>query len=155
MVDNDMRFILAFLLALSPFFLSQSHADASDISAATRSVVRVVVYSSAEGQRTIVSIGSGVVVAPDKIVTNAHVVEQARLDERGWLPSERQQRKDAHFAGHPAQLPCRLSMECLTQLAGTICSPFHAPLFKYRRPKRARSRAVVLNPLATFSLPPG
>lgn len=76
-----MRFILALLLALSPFFLSQSHADASDISAATRSVVRVVVYSSAEGQRTIVSIGSGVVVAPDKIVTNAHVVEQARLDE--------------------------------------------------------------------------
>ena len=76
-----MRFILALLLALLPFFLSQSHADASDISAATRSVVRVVVYSSAEGQRTIVSIGSGVVVAPDKIVTNAHVVEQARLDE--------------------------------------------------------------------------
>lgn len=86
-----MRFILALLLALSPFFLSQSHADASDISAATRSVVRVVVYSSAEGQRTIVSIGSGVVVAPDKIVTNAHVVEQARLDESVTLvvvPSE-------------------------------------------------------------------
>ena len=76
-----MRYILALLFALSPFFLSQSYADASDISAATRSVVRVVVYSSADGQRTIVSVGSGVVVAPDKIVTNAHVVEQARLDE--------------------------------------------------------------------------
>jgi serine protease Do len=80
-VDCGMRYLLALLLILCPLLLSQSHADASDISAATRSVVRVVVYSSAEGQRTIVSIGSGVVVAPDKIVTNAHVVEQARLDE--------------------------------------------------------------------------
>jgi hypothetical protein len=76
-----MRYFLALLLVLSPLFLSPSHADASDISAATRSVVRVVVYSTAEGQRTIVSIGSGVVVAPDKIITNAHVVEQARFDE--------------------------------------------------------------------------
>lgn len=76
-----MRYILALLLILSPLFLSSSHADASDINAATRSVVRVLVYSSVDGQRTIVSIGSGVVVATDKIVTNAHVVEQARGDE--------------------------------------------------------------------------
>ena len=76
-----MRYVLALLLFLSPLVLSRSHADASDINAATRSVVRVLVYSSAEGQRNIISIGSGVVVAPDKIVTNAHVVEQARLDE--------------------------------------------------------------------------
>jgi serine protease Do len=76
-----MRYVLALLLIISPLFLSRSYADASDIDAATRSVVRVIVYSSAEGQRNIISIGSGVVVAPDKIVTNAHVVEQARLDE--------------------------------------------------------------------------
>jgi serine protease Do len=76
-----MRYILALLLIFSPLLLARSYADASDIDAATRSVVRVVVYSSAEGQRNIISIGSGVVVAPDKIVTNAHVVEQARFDE--------------------------------------------------------------------------
>jgi hypothetical protein len=76
-----MRHFLALLLILSPLFLSRSHADASDIEAATRSVVRVLVYSSADGQRNIISIGSGVVVASDKIVTNAHVVEQARFDE--------------------------------------------------------------------------
>jgi serine protease Do len=80
-VGNNMRYFLALLLALSPWIWSQSHADASDISAASRSVVRVVVYSAADGQRTIVSIGSGVVVAPGKIVTNAHVVDQARVDE--------------------------------------------------------------------------
>lgn len=93
-----MRYILAFLVALSPLFLSQSRADASDISAATRNVVRVVVYSGAEGQRTIISIGSGVVVAPDKIVTNAHVVDQARIDESVTfvvVPSEGSQSYDA------------------------------------------------------------
>lgn len=76
-----MRYFLTLLLLLSPLIISKSHADASDISAASRSVVRVVVYSSAEGQRTVISVGSGVVVAPDKIVTNAHVVEPARFDE--------------------------------------------------------------------------
>jgi serine protease Do len=86
-----MRYFLAVLLVLSPWLWSQSCADASDISAASRSVVRVVVYSAADGQRTIVSIGSGVVVAPDKIITNAHVIEQARYDESVTLlvvPSE-------------------------------------------------------------------
>ena len=76
-----MRYFLALFLLLSPLVHSQSHADASDISAASRSVVRVVVYSSTEGQRTVISVGSGVVIAPDRIITNAHVVEQARFDE--------------------------------------------------------------------------
>ena len=58
-----------------------AHGEASDISAATRSVVRVAVFSSSEGQRTLVGHGSGVVVAPDKIVTNAHVVSDAQFDE--------------------------------------------------------------------------
>ena len=58
-----------------------AHGEASDISAATRSVVRVAVFSSSEGQRTLVGHGSGVVVAPDKIVTNAHVISDAQFDE--------------------------------------------------------------------------
>lgn len=75
-----MRFCAAVCLLLSPLLIAPANADASDISAASRSVVRVIVYSSAEGQQSIVSIGSGVAVARDKIVTNAHVVELANFD---------------------------------------------------------------------------
>lgn len=72
----------ALLMLLASFAAPTStHADASDISAATRSVVRVAVFSSSEGQRTLVGHGSGVVVAPDQIVTNAHVVADAEYDE--------------------------------------------------------------------------
>lgn len=70
---------------------SASLGEAGDISAATRSVVRVAVFSSAEGQRTLIGFGSGVVVAPGKIVTNAHVTEPARFDESvtfAIIPSE-------------------------------------------------------------------
>ena len=76
-----MRYFAALCLILSPSFAAPALADASDISAAARSVVRVIVYSSAEGQQSIVSIGSGVAVARDKIVTNAHVVEMASGDD--------------------------------------------------------------------------
>lgn len=76
-----MRYIAAVLLFFSGMLGSVALADASDISAASRSVVRVVVFSSAEGQQSIVSIGSGVAVARDKVVTNAHVVEMAGSDD--------------------------------------------------------------------------
>lgn len=76
-----MRYFLALLLLVSPLFLSQSRGDATDIAAATRSVVRIAVFSSADGQRTLIGHGSGVAVAADKIITNAHVAEPARFDE--------------------------------------------------------------------------
>lgn len=72
---------LALTFLLGAVVTTPAHADASDISAAARSVVRIVVFSSADGQQTIVSIGSGVAVDRTKIITNAHVVEQARFDE--------------------------------------------------------------------------
>lgn len=81
MVEVSMRFFLAFLLLFSPLYLSQSRGDATDIAAATRSVVRIAVFSSADGQRTLIGHGSGVAVAGDKVVTNAHVAEPARFDE--------------------------------------------------------------------------
>ena len=81
MVGYLMRYILGLLLILSPFFVSQSRGDANDIAAATRSVVRIAVFSSADGQRTLIGHGSGVAVGPDKIITNAHVAEPARYDE--------------------------------------------------------------------------
>lgn len=76
-----MRYLAAILLFLTPMLAAPALADASDISAASRSVVRVVVFSLAEGQQSIVSIGSGVAVARDKVVTNAHVVEMASSDD--------------------------------------------------------------------------
>ena len=76
-----MRYFLALLLLISPIFVSQSRADATDIAAATRSVVRIAVFSSADGQRTLIGHGSGVAVAGDKVLTNAHVAEPARFDE--------------------------------------------------------------------------
>ncbi|MEY3635323.1 MAG: hypothetical protein RLZZ61_1733 [Pseudomonadota bacterium] len=76
-----MRYFAALCLLLSPLFAAPALGDASDISAAARSVVRVIVYSSAEGQQNIVSIGSGVAVARDKVVTNAHVIEMASFDD--------------------------------------------------------------------------
>ena len=80
-LDKMMRYFLALLLSIFAMWGAPALADASDISAAARSVVRVIVYSSAEGQQTIVSIGSGVAVARDKIVTNAHVVEMVSVDD--------------------------------------------------------------------------
>ena len=76
-----MRYFLALLLAILPMTFSPALSDAGDISAATRSVVRVAIFSSSEGQRTFIGHGSGVDVAPDKIVTNAHVISDMQFDE--------------------------------------------------------------------------
>lgn len=81
MVDCPMRYLFALLLLFSPFALSQSRSEPSDIAAATRSVVRIAVFSSADGQRTLIGHGSGVAVSADKVITNAHVADPARFDE--------------------------------------------------------------------------
>ena len=73
-----MRLILAFLLLLLP---TLAHADPADIAAASRSVVRVVVFSEADPGFPI-GHGSGVVVAPDLILTNAHVVDEDEFGTR-------------------------------------------------------------------------
>jgi serine protease Do len=126
-VDKAMRHVLALLLILSPLFLSRSHADASDIDAATRSVVRVVVYSSVDGQRTVISIGSGVVVAPDKVVTNAHVVEQARVDESVNFVVVPSQGKQSYGARLIASLPGKdLALLQLTDGGTLIPASFFA-----------------------------
>ena len=52
-------------------------ARADDISAAARGVVRVVTIAVVDGEVVGFGHGSGFAVAPDRIVTNAHVVEAA------------------------------------------------------------------------------
>lgn len=101
------QYFAALCMLFSPLWTAPVLGDASDISAAARSVVRVIVYSSAEGQQNIVSIGSGVAVARDKIVTNAHVVEMASFDDSVQIvivPSDGKQIYRAKVsASHPAK----------------------------------------------------
>ncbi|WP_432769246.1 MAG: trypsin-like peptidase domain-containing protein [Sphingopyxis sp.] len=67
--------LLALLLAILTLTLPASAAD--DISAASRSVVRVVTVAMMEGEVVGFGHGSGIAISPTRIVTNAHVVESA------------------------------------------------------------------------------
>jgi serine protease Do len=71
------RLLLSILLLLVPGALA---AEPLDIEAAARGVVRVVIVGR-DGEGVFpVSHGSGFAVAPDRIVTNAHVVQAAERD---------------------------------------------------------------------------
>ena len=76
------------LILLAPFAAS---ADPADIDAAARGVVRVIIVEI-EGDDIIpISHGTGFAVTPERIVTNAHVVEEARQDADlaiGIVPSD-------------------------------------------------------------------
>jgi serine protease Do len=85
--DSLVRVLIAYLLL---FISAAAQADPADIAAASRSVVRVVVFSEADNSYPI-GHGSGVVVAPDLILTNAHVVDEDDYETRITLtivPSE-------------------------------------------------------------------
>ncbi|MEL7784272.1 serine protease [Citromicrobium bathyomarinum] len=73
-------FLLAILLAALAG--TPAHAEAADIDAAARGVVRVVIFDKAveetgEEQLYPVSHGTGFAVSPQRIITNAHVVREA------------------------------------------------------------------------------
>ena len=89
--------LLALLLALLTLALPAHAAD--DISAASRSVVRVVTVAMVDGEVVGFGHGSGIAVSPTRIVTNAHVVESAaKYPDNvalGVVPSEGQK----SFAG--------------------------------------------------------
>lgn len=76
------------LLLLAP---SAAQADPADIDAAARGVVRVVIVEIS-GQEVIpISHGTGFAVGPERVVTNAHVVAEARADDElaiGIVPSD-------------------------------------------------------------------
>jgi S1-C subfamily serine protease len=83
-----MRRLILMLLAL---FALAAPARADDISAAGRSVVRVVVIAFEDGEVAGFGHGSGFAVAPNRVVTNAHVVAQAAAGANvavGVVPSE-------------------------------------------------------------------
>lgn len=68
-----------------------ARAEQQDIAAAARGVVRVVLVATNGSEAYFVGHGSGFAVAPDKIITNAHVVELTREEKDlviGVIPSE-------------------------------------------------------------------
>lgn len=84
------RTLIAILLvvAAAPARLA---AEPADIAAAARSVVRIVLISRDGEELSLVGHGSGVAIGPNRILTNAHVVEPAREDETmriGVVPPE-------------------------------------------------------------------
>jgi hypothetical protein len=85
------RFIAVIALFAAVFIATPAMADPADIRAASRSVVRVVLAAKDGNKVAFVGHGSGFAVAPDKIVTNAHVVEIARQEPSiviGIVPSQ-------------------------------------------------------------------
>ncbi|MXO64259.1 S1 family peptidase [Altericroceibacterium endophyticum] len=66
---------IAILAAAAP--IMPAHADPADINAAARGVVRVVIVGDDGDEVYAVSHGSGFAVSPERIITNAHVVQEA------------------------------------------------------------------------------
>ncbi|MBU2589090.1 MAG: trypsin-like peptidase domain-containing protein [Alphaproteobacteria bacterium] len=83
--------LLRALALLLIAFAGPAAADPGDVDAAARGVVRVVVIGEGGGEPAPVSHGSGFAVSATQIVTNAHVVSEALLDDTlriGIVPSE-------------------------------------------------------------------
>lgn len=109
--------MVRFLILLLAFIAVASPARADDISAAGRSVVRVVVIAFEDGEVVDFGHGSGFAVAPNRIVTNAHVVQVAAGAEKdtvavGVVPSEGSQSYRARIvAVDPARDLALLELE--------------------------------------------
>lgn len=85
------RLLAALLAAFAALLPAAAQGDPADITAAARGVVRVVIIGT-DGERVFpISHGSGFAVTPTRIVTNAHVVREAQLDDTlriGVVPSD-------------------------------------------------------------------
>ncbi|MEP1423137.1 MAG: serine protease, partial [Erythrobacter sp.] len=82
--------ILAALIALT-LIPATASADPADVDAAARGVVRVVLIDNSGEDAAPITHGSGFAVSPRMIVTNAHVIREALLDDTlkiGIVPSE-------------------------------------------------------------------
>ena len=85
-------FAIALLLLTAALSLSTpARADPEDIAATSRSVVRVVLVARDGDRVFFVGHGSGVMITPDTVLTNAHVVQPTREDSSiviGIIPSQ-------------------------------------------------------------------
>ena len=85
------RFFALLLTMLALALPWPAMADPADIDAASRGVVRVIVIGEDSGIIFPISHGTGFAVSDERIVTNSHVIEEARRDERlsvGIVPSD-------------------------------------------------------------------
>src|SRR3546814_5060394 len=78
-----------------------ARAEQQDIAAAARGVVRIVLVATNGSEAYFVGHGSGFAVAPDKIVTNAHVVELTR------------ERSEEHTSELPSLMRISYAVFCL------------------------------------------
>lgn len=86
-------FTVLILLAITAagLFAKTAHAEQADVAATVRGVVRVVIIATNGEDAYFVGHGSGFAVAPDKVLTNAHVVELLRTEPSlvlGIIPSQ-------------------------------------------------------------------
>lgn len=93
LIQPDMlaRLVLCFAALLVALVPLPSSADTQDIAATSRSVVRVALVTTDGDNAYFVGHGSGIVVAPGKVLTNAHVVEMTRTEPNiviGVIPAE-------------------------------------------------------------------
>ena len=102
-----MRWLLLFLVAIAGSIACAAPAAADDIGATARGVVRVVTIAVVDGQVVGFGHGSGVAIAPNRIVTNAHVVELAeRYPDNvvvGVVPSEGDKSYQGRLIAYDAQ----------------------------------------------------
>jgi hypothetical protein len=85
------RILVLFALLLAFALPHPALAEPADIDAASRGVVRVIVVGEDGNQVFPISHGTGFAVSNERIVTNTHVIEEARKDERlsiGIVPSD-------------------------------------------------------------------
>jgi hypothetical protein len=111
----------ALLVALT-FPLHTGSADSGDIDAASRGVVRVVLIDQSGEDAAPVTHGSGFAVGPRMIVTNAHVIREALLDDTlkiGIVPSE----GDAGTFASPVAVSPRNDLALLEITDGTLRLP--------------------------------
>ncbi len=96
-MTGTIRAILAWLARLLPLLAlallapSAAWADPADINAAARGVVRVVIVEIDGDEIVPISHGTGFAVGSEQIVTNAHVIAEARADKSlaiGIVPSD-------------------------------------------------------------------
>lgn len=115
------------LILLSAFLGLVAPAQADDISAAARGVVRVVTIAVVDGQVVGFGHGSGFAVSANRIVTNAHVVDLARRYPDnvvlGVVPSQGNRSFSAHVVAlDPARDLALLEVEDATLAPLTLYS---------------------------------
>lgn len=92
-----MRLLLPLFALVAVLLASPAYADPADVDAAARGVVRVVIISQDGEEVMPISHGTGFAVTSTKVVTNAHVIREALLDDTlriAIIPSETQGRGD-------------------------------------------------------------